>query len=107
MAQRRLDDGMFWEQNEDSLELIADMISNILCDWYDSPGDEVSGSSVATINSALRELLTRRTIAKRAFEEANTHDSMKELVYVHPTHCPKHRRTVLVTLTEEKEEAKK
>ena len=108
MAQRRLDEGMFWETNEDSLELISDMLCSIVCDWQNSETDEVSGCAISTISSALIELLARRSMAQQAFQEANKHNEMKELVlvYVNPRNCPEHRRTVLVTLEEEKKEKK-
>lgn len=107
LAQRRMDEGMFWEHNEDSLDLIADMLLKIECDWMESDTDEVSGGDVAKISRALHELMTRRTIARRAFQEANKADEMTEIAYVREMACPEHRRTVLVTLAEEKKEAKK
>ena len=107
MAQRRMDDGMFWEHNEDSLELISDMLGKIVGEWIDSEGDEVSGYEVSTVNNALCELLARRRVAKRVFHEENKATEMKELVYFNPMACPKHQRDVLVTLEEKKEEATK
>ena len=106
LAQRRMDDGMFWEQNEDSLELISDMLGRIVSEWIGSESDDVSGYVVSTVNNALAELLKRRRAALRAFHEANKASEMKELVYINPMACSEHRNDVLVTLTEEKEEAK-
>lgn len=107
LAQRRMDDGMFWEHNEDSLELISDMLGKIVGEWIESKGDEVSGYDVSIVNNALAELLARRRVAKRVFHEENKASEMKELVYISPMACSEHRNDVLVTLDEKKKEAKK